>query len=332
MSTFYTGVDKERYDAGNKFLPLNRFLLNYTPPAVEEVEETTSYGIPYTEAFTNSGGGGGERGLDLTYNPRAVAEVPVDESIKMEGIEYADDYGSGVEYPNKIINETIGMHPKIYEPKQGLAKIWDMAKGVFKSTPKVRGTLGERLSKQPQIPLPAAMASWSLSPFNIESRNYNPNFVDQLNYLEMQDNMIGIDPNTGLHKYGPDSVLSGKNVISMFGSNDYDVALGKKKDWFENRIDKGKKISWKNYQKTLDEITAWENSPKNPKNKDVTTTTTGTTIQDNKPSGDGPGSWGGHGSVEAYDKSQKATYERAKDRLAHGGRVGLRYGGLLSIL
>jgi len=29
---------------------------------------------------------------------------------------------------------------------------------------------------------------------------------------------------------------------------------------------------------------------------------------------DGPGSWGGHGSVEAYDKSQAETYSRAKDR------------------
>ena len=45
----------------------------------------------------------------------------------------------------------------------------------------------------------------------------------------MQDNMIGIDPNTGLHKYGPESVLSGKNVISMFGSNNYETALAKRK-------------------------------------------------------------------------------------------------------
>mgnify|MGYP003120566964 FL=1 len=61
MSTFYTGVDKERYDAGNKFLPQNRFLLNYTAPTsgTEEEEVTTSYGIPATNAFINSGGGGG---------------------------------------------------------------------------------------------------------------------------------------------------------------------------------------------------------------------------------------------------------------------------------
>ena len=31
MATFYTGVDQQRYDAGEKFLPMNRFLANYTP-------------------------------------------------------------------------------------------------------------------------------------------------------------------------------------------------------------------------------------------------------------------------------------------------------------
>jgi len=58
MATFYTGVDKERYDAGNKFVPMNQFLLNYTAPTTNVEEEvTTSYGIPNTNAFTNSGGG-----------------------------------------------------------------------------------------------------------------------------------------------------------------------------------------------------------------------------------------------------------------------------------
>jgi len=57
---FYTGVDQERYDAGEKFLPQNRFLLNYTAPNTDVEEEvTTSYGIPNTNAFTNAGGGGG---------------------------------------------------------------------------------------------------------------------------------------------------------------------------------------------------------------------------------------------------------------------------------
>ena len=59
MAPFYTGVDKERYDAGEKFLPMNRFLLNYTAPNTNVEEEvTTSYGIPNTNAFVNSGAGG----------------------------------------------------------------------------------------------------------------------------------------------------------------------------------------------------------------------------------------------------------------------------------
>ena len=62
MATFYTGVDQQRYDAGEKFLPMNRFLLNYTAPNTNVEEEvTTSYGLPNTNAFTQSsvGGGGG---------------------------------------------------------------------------------------------------------------------------------------------------------------------------------------------------------------------------------------------------------------------------------
>ena len=37
--------------------------------------------------------------------------------------------------------------------------------------------------------------------------------------------LIGRDPNTGGLKYGPGSVLFGKNVISGFGTNDYEQAL-----------------------------------------------------------------------------------------------------------
>ena len=58
------------------------------------------------------------------------------------------------------------------------------------------------------------------------------------------------------------------------------------------------------------------------------------TDQTGKGDGDGPGSWGGHGSVEAYDKAHEATYERAKSRhdWADGGRIYLNLGGLASML
>ena len=82
MATFYTGVDKERYDAGNQFVPMDQFLLDYKAPTTNVVEDqvTTSYGIPNTNAFINSGDGGGgnyrtdyrpnyEYRKSLDYNP-----------------------------------------------------------------------------------------------------------------------------------------------------------------------------------------------------------------------------------------------------------------------
>ena len=91
--------------------------------------------------------------------------------------------------------------------------------------PKERGTLGTRLANQPRIPLPASIAAYSRSPFNIKSPNYNPLMESQLNFAETQEGIIGRDPNSGLLKYGPESVLAGKNVISMFGTNDYEKML-----------------------------------------------------------------------------------------------------------
>ena len=65
MATFYTGVDKQRYDAGEKFLPMNQFLLNYTAPTTNTEEEVTeSFGIP-AAYNTNAGGGGALQAGDI---------------------------------------------------------------------------------------------------------------------------------------------------------------------------------------------------------------------------------------------------------------------------
>ena len=57
----------------------------------------------------------------------------------------------------------------------------------------------------------------------MKSKSYNPLLESQLNFAELGDNIIGMS-NTGL-KYGSGSVLEGKNVISGFGTNDYEKAL-----------------------------------------------------------------------------------------------------------
>ena len=78
------------------------------------------------------------------------------------------------------------------------------------------------------------------NPLREGSPNYNPNLQGQIDYLSA-NNLIGTDigPGQGFTRYGPASVLQGKNVVSGFGTNDYRTML-------ENYIDKmeaNKKIS-----------------------------------------------------------------------------------------
>ena len=135
----------------------------------------------------------------------------------------------------------------------GKAKNWFQEK-FFQ--PKVKGTLGDRAFGQyeagQKLPSFFAGLARAQSTFNPESANYNPNWADQLNYLEMQDK-IGIHPTSGLRQYGPESILSGKNVFSGFGSNDYEEQLQKqlekyRKTWKtkvqKNKWDEARKQKW----------------------------------------------------------------------------------------
>ena len=83
------------------------------------------------------------------------------------------------------------------------------------------------MANQPKIPIPsfASFLSNYTSPFNMKSKSYNPLLESQLNFAETQEGIIGRDSQSGLLKYGPESVLSGKNVVSMFGTNDYEKML-----------------------------------------------------------------------------------------------------------
>ena len=169
--------------------------------------ETTAPNI--IGAQLNQGGGGGRMtGLqetftkDLSGDPRFNYLTPQE-----QGVKYRFD--------------------RSVEPREGLLGFFDSAMNKMKESkffqPKIRGTLGTRMANQPVIPLPAAIASYSRSPFNIKSPNYNPLMEVQLNFAELGDNIVGMS-STGL-KYGPGSVLAGKNVISMFGTNDYEKML-----------------------------------------------------------------------------------------------------------
>ena len=99
----------------------------------------------------------------------------------------------------------------------------------------------------------ALMLGRAFDPTRPGSRNYNPNLARQIEYATRRG-LIGTNPGSGLQQYGPNSVLAGQNVKSMFGTNDYQGQLQNKLDYFENRIALNKPYSQKNYAKTLNEI------------------------------------------------------------------------------
>ena len=206
-----------------------------------------------------SGGGGGIQGLQLTYTPGAqLKSTPAISDISSQNIStYLKDpnlqakYANSKEYDDFVQSQM----PQPNFLQRGITGVKDFF-GKFNSGPKVRGTLGDRRKAAydagQKLPSIFAAIGRMQSPFNPDSRNYNPNMANQLNYLEGMDgtkisgtykdpfnkslgftdnltgqSMIGRDSQSGLMKYGPGTVLEGKNVISGFGSNDYETALEK---------------------------------------------------------------------------------------------------------
>ena len=73
------------------------------------------------------------------------------------------------------------------------------------------------------------------NPMNPNAVNYSPNLRGQIDFLSRQPGMIGTNPNTGLAVYGPQSVLRGQNVSSLFGTNNYQEQLNKKISKIESK-------------------------------------------------------------------------------------------------
>ena len=98
----------------------------------------------------------------------------------------------------------------------------------------------------------ALMLGRAFDPMRPGSINYSPNLRGQVDFLSRQDGMLSTNPGTGGMVYGPGSVLAGKNVSSMFGTNNYQKALDKQIDYFEKQKQK-KGFLTKYQQKRLDD-------------------------------------------------------------------------------
>ena len=150
------------------------------------------------------------------------------------------------------------------------------------------------------------------NPLRPGSMNYNPELQGQMNYLNF-NNMIGPNQSSGLTQYGPESVLSGQNVVSMFGTNDYEKQLNKYKDkYYDTMSDKRKdkldkeigNIQDYNVQKTIE-----KNQLKN--------------LQNINAGGDG----GGSAQTSGYSNTDGGPVSNRTGR----GRTGYGKGGIASL-
>ena len=184
----------------------------------------------------------------------------------------------------------------------------------------------------------ASMFANATNPLNPDSYNYNPELSGELNYLNTQPNMLVDNATSGLLQYGPDSVLSGKNVMSLLGSNSYNEALNNKVGWFEDRLAKGKTISRANYNKAKAEKKAHQNRIQDRLNKENAAAAVNAArqvkMEQARKGGQNPsaGTFSGHspGGI-SQQTSRDARGGMSGWGLARGGRVRFANGGLASL-
>ena len=240
-------TDQQIRDAGILYLPLQQYLKNPFKLPEEEAEETAA--LPVNLTSSNVGGGGGISAFDelapTFLNERRTIDFSSDPTAQLTGRGRLDPMGSGFYETLESLSggQPIDFNPRtnpnvrkaffqsVYQDPREESFI-DKGIGIFKNLFKprrFRGELGNRLLAQYNMTskMPSFFSGLAnfRSPFNPKSPTYNPDLVGQLNYLEGQDGLIG-QSSVGL-KYGPESVLFGKNVISGFGTNDYEEALEK---------------------------------------------------------------------------------------------------------
>jgi hypothetical protein len=278
MANFTIGDQEYSFPSGSTYNQLEKYmtdkgasdLLTRTGAIAPIDGGSDSTGIGEIILPPIAGGGGGGGGVTpeflKTYTTGATADksqaVNVDGTTMLDvpstqvlgtGIipaygKYPTDFTLGNVYTGEFDDSDEGTVFDSTEPKQNfLQKGIGSIKNFFTDSkffqPKIQGQLGTRLANQytmgQKLPSFIGAIAGMQSPFNPKSKNYNPLLENQLNIAEANDK-VGRDPNSGSLKYNTNSVLSGQNVISGFGTNDYEKQL-------ENYLDKVQGVFDKKY-------------------------------------------------------------------------------------
>jgi len=192
----------------------------------------------------NQGGGGGERQggiMDLDPYSNTSSFKSQTNTSPVDYSKYsASEIEKGIDIYGNPIDESITSKGFIGSAMDKFSNLPGIKQGKNLINTIMDNTLVGRL---------AAMRN----PLNPNASNYNPSLQGQIDFLEGATGsritgtgddltvteglaMIGRDPNSGLAKYGPGSVLAGKNVVSGFGTNDYEDML---EGYIEDMIGRG---------------------------------------------------------------------------------------------
>jgi hypothetical protein len=369
MATFYTGVDQERYDAGEKFLPQNRFLLNYTTPTTntEEEEVTTSYGIPNTNAFINAGGAVGGNNYRTDYRPNYEYRQYVDgydpnltATMNMKMMEVDPNY-KGADYYNKpapsgiqkMLGTAINYIPYIGPMKRGAEFLGDTLgkyipanqRAILENELRGTGVYTDDIGRIVAGPDGYNTAEGIMA-------GYNAYHMDPTKENNAWDRRTETITETLGSKYGITNKDHIQGIIDgTFTDEDVEKEYGIKTNLTSNLYNIN--LNKLNFQKTkqkADDIYEWEKQQKEDA-KTKTKTKTKTTTTDQNQTGGGDGYTGDPTGDHAGIDYSGANYGPHKDSWSggsgnqgttpgaglhadynQGGRVGLRYGGLLSIL
>ena len=169
----------------------------------------------------------------------------------------------------------------------------------------------------------AVMLGRAFDPTRPGSRNYSPNLSGQINYLSGIGGMIGRNPSSGLMQYGPESVLRGQNVMSMFGTNNYQDQLQNKIDYFEDRIEKGKPINKDRYEQAKKEKEDFFEYRADIRDRAKVRSAAPTYTPPNIHSGDGGGGGGGTGSAGRGGASPGSAGPGGSDEMGSFRRGGI---------
>ena len=355
------------------FVPRNYFLkepYNAIVPEGEEKEEvTTSYGIPNTNAFTNSGGGGGgnyrtdyrpnyEYRKSLDYNPE-LSDLQ-NQKIMQNWKDYkGHDYYNPPEPTGvaKGINTVMNWMPYIGTMKKGAEFLGNTfgkympvnQRAIMENELRGSGVYTDDIGR-----IVAGSGGYN-TPEGIMA-GYNANKMTEKTFTGRQGDMREtLKDKYGLQDEQIDKLISGELTEDDFTGKKYQLPGGKISNLFSNiRNIELARLNYFDTKKKADDIYEWEKKQKElarHKDGDRMSDTQAEEYIDKKkvthqsqefdgtPSNDtawtdsfsGGSDSGGGGE---FDTSSSDSMGSGLDDMkwSRGGRVGLRYGGLLSIL